>query len=693
MGPNATAAVAGRADEKELTAIDQVIEEMRPRLNASYFSTTRQVALRLKRFLSENSLTLAEMIERNLGQQIAGPEGGSPQARDLNKNCLRGVLEVLCAKGLIALAFDKCIFPAPEDMSPHRDPRGMLGYAEAVTSLYPKWLIPERFQRAIDANAAMPKAVREEFRVFARELGDDLNEASLRTYWGNVTVLVASTGIQSLDDLGGERGVPLLQKAIIERGFKEKTSTLVHWRRILDSILGPRSPFALNDDRGVPLIKAPKADRKPVIAEGRSFHKNHKKHKVINGIITECRIRPADLRRLVHYESKALKEWKSAKTDLLPELFRAAQEDVLVKFWCIIKDRPVEAWSRNVTDWKLYLPQADNPDSQLFNGDGVILNNYRESVRKARPDKPFPKWLGRRLEELWRVRRAYFATKGDCDNVPSKDVGLLRVGVPLWVDPRTGARVTDQALRAMLRRGLIRSGMDEVLAESVSGYWFRKGVISAEWAQGKLDEHLEKTGGHKPKTAHRYYITEDLAPLVVHERETYWRFLGINQAAIEAGGAADAAQSPAQVKQAALKLLERLKEQVPALQEVSEGQLERLASSVAFDRDGRLSEKEAAVILSASKSTVRRWVELGLIEKYREGGRVFFLKAQLQSFLDAYAFVSEAARTIGCSTGYVRRLCRLGRIEGSQRVGAKSFLVPRREITRLMRRRKSCKAE
>lgn len=686
MGPNATP-TASQAAEKELAAIDQVIEEFRPRLNSSYFSTTRQVALRLRRFLEKNGLTLKQMVDQDLGQEIVGAADGAESSRDLCKNALRSVLEALCKKGHLALAFERCVLRA-DGLSRHADPRGLTGYPEAVTGIYPRWLIPERFMRGIENNAEAPTEVREEFKSFAEKLKGKLNEASLNCYWGQTRDLAKVSGIQSLRELSGQAGIAKLQEVIESRRYNQKTSTVTHWRRILKAVLRDQSPFRMKDADGEWIIKIPDVPRNPVIAEGGSFHKNGKRHQVIDGIVTENRIKAADLKRLVHYENPRTKKWREAAVAGRAELYREAQEDLLVKFWAIEKDRPVELWAHNWGDWKLYTAQAENLDSQLFDGDGELLNNFRESTVKSRPHKPFPKWLAKRLQELWLLRRAFFAGKGDCDEELSQETGILRPGVPLWADPRTGRRASSSVIRQMLRNGIVRAGMKPGLADYITGYWFRKGVISAEWMQGKLNEYLAKTDGHAAKTAHKHYITEEMAQWVQHERETYWSFLGINRAVLinGTGAGGDGAQSLGQIKQTARKLLEQLKDQVPGIHELSEGQLERMASSVAFDRDGRLSEKEAAKVLLISKSTVRRWAELGLLEKYREGGKVYFLKSQLQSFLDTYAFVSEVAKTVGTSSSYVRRLCRAGRIEGAQRVGAKSYLVPRREIRRLMRR-------
>lgn len=677
MTPKTLVAAVSGASEEDFQALDQVLEELRACLDPNYFSTMRQVALRLRRFLEESGLTVQQMVDRDLGQRIAGSATNTEASLDLCKNCLRSILEGLCKKGRLALAFERCVLPA-RNLNRHADPRGLTGYPEAVTGIYPKWLVPERFQRAIDHNAAVPAKVRQEFRAFAEKLKKKLNEASLLCYWEKTRDLALATGVQSLTELRGKPGIEKLRKVIEVREYDQKTTTVIHWRRILRVILGSQSPFQMKNARGEWRLELPEPAFKP---EGAG----NKRHKLIDGVRVECRMRGGDLKKLTHYENPKTKRYKDLPEGELAEAFRDAQEDLLVKFWCILKDRPAELWAHNIDDWKLYAPQPDNPDFQMFNGDGEILNNFRESIKKSRPNKPFPKWLDRRFREFWQLRRAYFGTKGNRDQEPSQETGLLRPGVPLWVDPRTGRRASSDVLRTMLRRGLVRAGIKPEFAQHISGYWFRKGVISSEFSQGKLDQTLEKTSGHKSKTAHTFYITEEMALLVEHERRTYWRFLGINQVSLEASGDdAGGLQSLADVKETARKVMAQLKEQCPELLKLSEGQLDRVASTVAFGGENRVSEKDAAAMLDISESTLRRWSDLGLLERFRDGGRVFYLATQVRGFLDSYVFVTPAAKLLGCSDSYLRRLCRIGTIAGAQKVGRKSYRIPWTEVRRLM---------
>lgn len=671
-----TLANAGVGPSKaELEAIEAVVAEQSRRRSGSYTYETARVGRRLGDFLTKNRMSLRAFVAANEGQEIAGTED-DPSPRKELMGVLRGLLEALCAKGFLELAYERCVLPA-DGMEPHADPRGLKGFAEAVTGIYPMWLVPERFKRAIDYNAEVSAVVRGEFRAFADKHKKKLNEKTLNCYWETIRNLAKSTEIQSLKELEGYAGVAKLQGIIDARNFCTTTSTLIHLKRILGAMFKEQSPFKMKDASGDLAVTVPDAPINPVIKDGASFHKNGKRHKVIKGEVMECRIRSHDLKKLVHFEDPAFKVWREASPSELARLYRVAQEDALVKFWAIIKDRPAELMAHNINDWKLIVAQDEDPDSQMFDGDGYIFNNYRESTKKQRPTKPFPRWLAKMLRELWLLRRAYFATKGDCDNLQSQEIGLLRSGVPLWVDTRTGRRASDGQLLEMLRRGLVRAGLKPDVVEHITGYWFRKGVISTEYSQGKIDAFIEKTGGHTEKTAHDAYITEEMAPLVLHERETYWRFLGINRVALDGGAPGGGGrQALGEVKETARRILEQLKEQVPGVRELSQAQLDAVASTVAFNADGRVKEKEAAKMLGISPSTTRRWVVLGLLEKFREGGRVYYLKAQLKSFLETYSFLTPAAELIGKSTSYLRRLCRDGIIIGAKKIGGKSYLLP-----------------
>lgn len=663
----------------ELEAIKEVVAEQSRRRSGSYTYETARVGRRLGEFLIKNKMSLRAFVASNEGQEIAGtPDDASPRKELMG--VLRGLLDALCAKGFLELAFDLCVLPANE-MEPHADPRGLKGNPEAVTGIYPMWLVPERFKRAIDYNAEVSAAVRGEFRAFAEKHKRKLNEKTLICNLETIRNLAKSTEIQSLKELEGHAGVVKLQGIIDARNFCATTSTLIHQKRILGAMFKEQSPFKMTDASGDPAITVPDAPINPVIKDGASFHKNGKLHKVIKGEVMECRIRSHDLKKLVHFEDPAFKAWREASPSELARLYRVAQEDALVKFWAIIKDRPAELMAHNINDWKLIVAQEDDPDSQMFDGDGYIFNNYRESTKKQRPTKPFPRWLGTVLRELWRLRRAYFAAKGDCDNLQSQEIGLLRSGVPLWVAPRTGRRASDGQLLEMLRRGLVRAGLKPDVVEHITGYWFRKGVISTEYSQGKVDAFIEKTGGQTIKTAHDFYITEEMAPLVLHERKTYWRFLGINRVVLDGGAPGGGGrQALGEVKETARRLLEKLKEKVPGVRELSQAELDTMASTVAFDADGRVKEKEAAKLLGISPSITRRWVELGLFEKFRQGGRVYYLKAQLKSFLETYSFLAPAAKLIGYSSSYLRRQCRDGSITGARKVGGKSYLIPWTEV-------------
>lgn len=678
VAPETAGCVSG-ALPAELEAIKAVVEEQGKRRSGSYRNETERVGRRLQEYLVAHRMTLKAFVAANTGQEICGTES-DPRPRPELMGVLRGILEELCEKGHLALAFDRCFIPA-DGLDRHMTSRGLEGFPEALTGVLPGWLIPERFMRGIKNNAGVPPAVREEMAVFAQKSKRKLNEKSQVLYWGTARKLAKDTAIKSLKELQGPEGAAKLHAYIEAMKYDSSTSTVVHIRHIFHKLFGEESPFKLRGPDKELLIQVPEPPLNPVIKEGSRFRKNKKRHEVIGGVVMECRIRSADLKRMVQAKDQALDDWRKAPQKELGRLFREAQENELVKYWAIIKDRPAELRAHNVSDIKLVEADANSPDSQALAGDGYILNNYRESTKKSRPDKPFPKFMGKRLNALWLLRRAFFKTKGDCDLKPSKEIGILRVGVPLFVDPRTGQRASDGAILEMLRRGLLRTGMDPEVVDRVSGYWLRKGVISTEWEQGKLKEFTEKTNGHKIKTAHSTYITEEIVPWVVHERETYWKFLGINRAALDAPeGHGTGPQALGAVKETARKLLEQLKGQVPGLQDMTQGQLDALASSVTFDGDGRLTEKETAKLIGKSKSTVLRWVELGLLEKFREAGRVFYLKSQVRSFLETFSFLTPAAKIIGVSSRYLRRQCSEGKISGAKQIGGKSYLIPWTEV-------------
>lgn len=415
--------------QSELDAIDAVLAELSKGRNPHYHKLVNQMAQRLKGLLKEKGISLAQMISGNLGEaELIGGPAIKDSTRAVYSDTLRTVLNHLCERGLIALSYDRCIIPST-GMNPHRLPRGLRGFPEAVLGIYPPWLVPERFQRGIDNNAAVPEKVRAEFRSFAEAEKHELNERSLHCYWGNLQTLVAGLGLKSLTELGEPDAIGRLSKLIEERNYTKKTSTLNHWRKMLRHVVGARNPFDRKNDFGDFLLRLRKSRPQAPMKEGKSFRKNGKHHTLIGGEIMEERMTIAELKRLL-------------ATPIETTDFREHQEDFAARFLATLKDRPVEFWARDYGSWKLIHPCEGNEESQLYGGDGYIYNNFRESIRKNRTDKPFPRWLDTRARRYWAIRREYFAGKGDPDLKEREEPGIIRSQRPLWVDPSTGYRAS-----------------------------------------------------------------------------------------------------------------------------------------------------------------------------------------------------------------------------------------------------------
>lgn len=674
--------------EGEGKAIAEVVAMYAQRRSGSGRFEVLRVGERLQQFLSRNSLTLKEMVSKNLGHEVAGT-AKDPTPREELKGCLRGILNELCGRGLLALEYERCAFSV-KGLVRHRNPVGLRGYPEAIKGVYPEWLIPMPIRRGFENNAQVPERAKSEFAAFAKRMElEGLNEATLWGYWENFRDLVLDMQVQSVTELEGAAGANKIKPIILRRGFTKGTSTIAHWRRILGEMLQAGSPFKATVASGDLVLKVPKRPVKPIVAEGRSFHQGGKRRKVIAGIIMETRLRFPELRRLVHFRSDALAGWRKANPSLFPDLFAEAQEDALVKFWCIIKDRPVELWAHNFGDWKLYPADAHDPEGKMFDGDGEIFNNYREGVKKERPNKPFPKYMARHLKALRELRTAAFAPKGSCDQHPGAGTGLIRLGVPLWVDPRTGRRASQETILAMLRRGLIRAGISKEMAEHITGYWFRKGIINAEWANGVLDQVMAKTGGHLPATFHAVYIGQtEMAVLVATERKIFWEPLGIVEFKPSAPGG-PAVGSPEAVRAMLSQALTQLGSKIPAVTQLSSADIDELALAVALSGKGRIGERDAAAILSVSESTLRRYTVLGLVRKYHDGPRrIFYSRLELEGFRDKYATAKKAALFLDMSDRNVRKMCAQGVIAGAERIGGKAFLVPWSECRRLKLKRR-----
>lgn len=674
MSANTITAKSSQAVQSELQAIAEVTDLIVQRRSGMGKLEVARVGKRLQAFLTKNGLSLRDMIDRNMGQAIAGTEE-DPTPREGLSSCLRSILDELCSKGVLALAYDRCVFTMA-DLEPHRNPGGQDGFSEAIQGVYPDWLIPERIRRGIRHNSRVPAAVKSEFAAFAKRLeSDGLNERTLWSYWENVRDLALETGVDSITELGGQEGARRLREIFVTRKFHKQTSTVNHWRRVLNEILQSRSPFKVLGADGRPALDIPKKSARPKMAEGKTFHKGGKRHILLNGQIRETRIPFSAIYKIVHFESTALSTWRSAPPERLPALFAEAQEDVLAKFWGIIKHRPAELWSQNVGDWKMYPAQAHNPDSERFDGDGEILNNFREGRRKPRASKPFPKWLARLLERLLKLRRAAFAGRGDCDQRQEKATGIIRIGVPLWVD-RTGARASDGTILAMLRRALLRAGMPAEEVKAFTGYWMRKSVINIELDQAKL--FIAKSSSHSVKTADTtYFGVSEMAMQVAAERESFWKALGIVELKADPlGNAGPAAESPESVKKMLSAALAKLGEKIPEIAHMGEAEVQKLADSLALDSKARVSEREAAKFLGVSLSTVRRYAGLCLVRKFLDKGRVFYLRSELDAFRNTYAKVCDAAKYHRTSTSYIRRLCRKGVFKEAKRIGKKAFLIP-----------------
>ena len=644
MTPTTTAVQTDNKLEQEAKAIDAVLEEIKGKSNKHHHITVRQVGHRLQKLLKERGISIKDLIAGNLGEaEIIGPTTDE-RTRALYKDALRAILRGLCERGVTALAFERCVLPA-FDMNPHRDPRGLIGYPESVLGIYPEWLVPERFLKAIRRNAAVPQKVREEFRRFAEAEAkaegeaSGINERTMNCYWGNLLLFVDGLGLQSLMDLRSPEATERLVNLIKERGYARRTSTLAHLRRVLRFFMGLRNPLDLKDEFGHYLIRVPKTGRKPVIKEGASFVKNKTRHAVVGGMVMEARLPITAMKRLL--------ATPIASTD-----FRRRQEDVLARFLAVIKDRPVECWARNHNSWVLHDAIEGNEESRLFAGDGIVRTNYRDSVKKSRPDKPFPKWLAERLKALWKIRREHFAKRGDCDLRVRPAQGLLNAGVALWADPRSGQRASQDQILRWARNGLKRAGMKPYIVEAVTGYWFRRSVITAEAFQGAIFEATCKSSGHDPETALRHYVGQDeMAYKVALERITYWAPMGI------AGNASH--------------------EIVPAQARASSSSESGTppAATPAVGEDGLLKEA-AAKRLGKSIPTLRRWAKAGLIGTVGSNGSTLFSARDIDALREGYMTPREIASARRLSEGNIRRLCREGKIPGVRRVGRKTYLIP-----------------
>lgn len=675
----------------DVAAIDAVLGELKTSASPGHFNAIRQAGTRLKGFLSEQGITLRQMIDGDLGEaEVCGGPDAAASSRDQYKGALRAILDKLCENCVLELAYGRCVVPA-DGMSPHRDTRGLLGYPEAVGGIYPAWLIPERFRRGIKHNASVPAKIKREFQEFAAQIRRDaedeggINEKTLTCYWENIRDLALSGRLNSLHDLEGVAGVEKLQGIIDARpSFTGKTSTVNHWRRVLNKVLGNQSPFRAKNEEGDFSLRLRKAGKRVVVAEGKRFRKRGKLFEVIDGEMRGCCITFRELRHLVHFDNKRTKGWRKAAPVVFEDIFRQAQEDALVKVCCLIKDRPAERWAHNWMDWKLFRAEPYDSEGRLYDGDGLIYNNFRDSSKKIRPDKPFPKWLAFHLERgLWPIRRAHFARRGDCDQRATQETGILRSGAPMFVDPRTGRRATTGQLLEWLRRGLIRAGMSEILAARVSGYWFRRGVITSERANAALDEAVATTGGQSVATMKHNYLYDEAPLRVAEERKNLWIPLGIVAAGPSGDESVPIGLSTEGLKEMAKRIAVKMSARDPQAVPLCEAELDEIAESLIFRQEARVSDKDAALLLGVSASTLRRWAALGFFKRYREGGRVFFLKRELEAFKNSFTLVSPAAKLLGCSDSYLRRLCRLGRIKGARRVGAKSYLIPWFEVRSL----------
>lgn len=586
----------------------------------------------------------------------------------------------LCAKRLLALDYSRCVVPADES-DPYDFAKLEAGYPEALCGIYPASIMPRHSARAARFNAAIAEKVQHEFRLVAKNIPDRRRDATTVAWWFVVRQLAGDLSLKSLKELASVEGGSRLMDYFLRKGYVRNAITIRKIRTLYNHLqnLGLcGNPFKLRTRQGEVMKYVIDFQRLPeASAKQRFFRVRGRRHTKINGEDVECRLPTEDMKTIARYGNPPVRGWKDRPVESRKETFAEAQENMIARTVLFGPPRPIEFWSMNYGNWSAI---EEFETSQY----ATLNNNAVEHKRKRRPSRPMPVTYFRELEELWNLRRAHFAAQGDPDRRESFSSGMIRAGIAMWVDPKTGRRLSRPLIVKALRRALLRMGIKESRAKRVTLYWLRKAhqTFTRNHAKGQGDKLLAAQAGHSEEIMKSKYDGAEMMAQAEHMRENLWEPLGVMPATPKISGTTRAEATPPSVAQyfqsadlgqlAAELLASSGSSEKPA--ELEAGELRDRVHRAAL-KTGLLSTfTEASQLLNLDIRTIERWAGDNRVEKIQIDGRRYILKAQLNELAQCLS-PEEAGRQLGISGRQVRNLIHNGELKGVIEMG-KKWLLP-----------------
>jgi hypothetical protein len=678
---------AGTLLRPVIAALDEFqAERLASPLGDDQKQMTRLGVGHLKKAIEEAGMPIEEFIAKDgLAAYILRLEKHvSPGYLNHLKDIMRQAFRHLCQKKLLALDYGRGPVPSEESKDPHSFESYERGFPEAWLTIYPKTIMPPKIAGAITANAKIPDGVKRDYRLIIANRKELKTDATRVVFWFLIRQMALDMGISSLRELGNEAGASRLMEYFRAKGYRKDASTVRKIRALFNTMeeLGLcANPFGIKRRMGEVLQLVIDLDRLPEVSPNQKYFRiNGKRHIKDQGRMIECWLHPEEIKKIAAYGNPALNRWEGLSAKELEKLYEEAQGNAIARIALFLPPRPMEVWAMNYGEWK----EIEDDETGEFM---IILNNAREHRRKKRPDRVAPTVYIRDNEKLWRLRRAAFGAKGDIDMRESFNCGLRRPGIAMWVNPKTGKRLSPKCIREALRAALLRMGIKPERVLHATIYWQRKGVqtISRNHAKGQGDKHIAAQAGHSEDILRRHYDSPEFLATAEHLREHLWAPLGVVET--PAGSAGPSGQGKAASSSAAhyvgsdelarlgAELFKVFRETGAAAEGgLQTGELVRLTNMAALRAELLCTFDEASTRLGVDIRTLERWADTHRVEKLSIDARRYLLKARLNELAQCLS-PEEAGRFLNLSGRQVRNLINDGKFPDAQALG-KKWLIP-----------------
>ncbi len=635
----------------------------------------------LKKALKESGLPLKQFVAEDGLIHYTQKLRLSVSAKYIErlKDPWRKAFRYFCKRRLLALDYSRCAALSKEK-DPYDLEKWESGYPEAWLGIYPASIVPIQTMAAIQLNDSIPEQIKKEYRLIVENHPECERDATRATHWATIRQLALELKLNSLKDLASLEGAQKLMDYFLMKGFTKNSTSL---RRIMGMYLNLKKlgitgdPFKIQERVNGVLRPVIDLNRLPKTNSTRMFFGiKGRLHVRVGEQILECRLTMEDLKKIAAYGNPALERWKDKPQEELLSVFQEAQENIIARTVLYFQPRPIEFSSMNWGNWGK-IEEAHASEFLL------LYNNAHEHRRKTRPDRPLPCSYFKELSNLWELRRAAFALKGDPDKEESLRPGMLRSGIAMWIDPQTGKRLNPTRINQFLRKALLRMGISPLRAERATLYWLRKAdqTFARTHAGGVGDKFLAAQAGHSEEVMKKRYDGPEILAQAQHMRDHLWSPLGVVSAPEEKLSASSSFSAPMMGHVTGQDLILWSGEMIKALKEQNIGiettvepkRLNEITAQAAFHAGLLYSYQEAAKILDVDVRTLERWENSKIIEPIRLSGHRYILKSQVNELAQSLS-PEEAGRLIELSGRQVRNLIQEGKFPEAFARGKKWFI-------------------